>query len=147
MPPIEGTTMSDEELVRLRPRDLAAVWGTAFGQLVDLWRSGLMALLEIGSGEDRTIVSDHCNQISVRLVGGGVPRLKAQNLVGQSFGRQLDGGVVTFREVGPGDPGLVLVDCCIDESLGQQIQGDIYRGEVVDEQGTRIARVALDAGS
>jgi hypothetical protein len=147
MPTIERTIMSDEELVRLRPRDLATVWAAAFGQLVDLWRSGMMALLEAGSGEDRTIISDECNLISVRRVGGGVPRLIARNLVGQSFGRPLDGRVVTFTEKGPGGPGQMLVDCCVDESRAQQVQGDIYRGEVVDEQGTRIARVALDAGS
>jgi hypothetical protein len=139
--------MSDEELVRLRPRDLAAVWGTAFGQLAQLWRSGLMALLEIGSGEDGAILSDECNRISVRRVGGRVPHLTARRLVGQSFGRPLDGGVVTFSVAGPGGPGAVLVDCCVDESLGQGIQGDIYRGEVVDEQGAPIARIALDAGS
>jgi len=139
--------MSDEELVRLRPRDLAAVWGTAFGQLAQLWRSGLMALLEIGSGEDGAILSDECNRVSVRRVGGRVPHLTARRLVGQSFGRPLDGGVVTFSVAGPGGPGAVLVDCCVDESLGQGIQGDIYRGEVVDEQGAAIARIALDAGS
>jgi len=139
--------MSDEELVRLRPRDLAAVWGTAFGQLARLWRSGLMAVLEIGSGEDRTILSDECNRITVQRVGGRVPHLIARNLVGQSFGRPLDGGVVTFHVAGSGGPGAVLVDCCVDESLSQGIQGDIYRGEVVDEQGTPITRIALDAGS
>jgi len=139
--------MRDEELVRLRPRDLATVWGTAFGQLFDLWKSALMALLEAGSGEDRTIVSDECNRLSVQRVGGTVPRLIARNLVGQSFGRTLDGRVVTFTEKTPSGPGHALVDCCVDESHGEPIQGDIYRGEVVDEQGTRIAQVALDAGS
>lgn len=139
--------MSDEELVRLRPRDLAVVWGTAFGQLVDLWRAWIMALLETGSGEDRTVIGDECNRISVRRAGGGMPSLTARNLVGQSFGRPLDGRVVTFAEVGPDGTGRVLVDCCIDESRAKQIQGDIYRGEVVDEQGAVVARVALDAGS
>jgi hypothetical protein len=139
--------MRDEELIRLRPRDLAVVWGTAFGQLIDLWRSGLMALLELGSAEDATVLGDECNRISVQLVGGGVPRLTARNLVGQSFGKPLDGAAVTFNVVGPDGPGLVLVDCCVDESYGGPIQGDIYRGEVVDEQGRHIAWIALDAGS
>src|SRR6266540_1881329 len=124
--------MSDERLVRLRPRDLAKVWGTAFGQLVDLWRAGLISLLEAGSGE-REIPGGHCNEIAVRQVGGRTPRLIARNLIGESFGRPLDGRAVTFTEKGPGGSGLVLVDCCIDEARCRHAQGDLYRGEVVDE--------------
>ena len=138
--------MLDEELVRLRPRDLAAVWGTAFGQVIDLWRAAWTALLEAGSGEAH-ILGDQCNQIAVPAVGGRAPRLIARNLVGESFGRSLGGHCVRFTEKGPGGPGVVLVDCCVDESRDQPIQGDIYRGEVVDERGVLIAQVALDAGS
>jgi len=138
--------MRDEELVRLRPRDLAMVWGTAFGQLVDLWRAGWTALLEASSGEGY-FLGDQCNTIAVRAVGGRAPRLVARNLIGESFGKSLDAQCVTFTEKGSGGPGLVLVDCCVDESVGQPIQGDIYRGEVVDEQDAPIARIALDAGS
>jgi hypothetical protein len=137
--------MSHEGPAGLRPRDLAAVWGTALGQVADLWRAGLVSLLEAMGGGN--VTSGHCNEIKVRAVAGRAPRLVARNLVGESFGRPLDGQVVTFTEKGPGGPGFVLVDCCVDESRAQQIQGDVYRGEVVDEQGTLIARVALDAGS
>lgn len=143
---IGGRGMSDEELVRLRPHDLAIVWGTAFGQLADLWVALMTTLLEVGSGE-REVPDGRCNEIAVRQVGGRTPRLIVQNLIGESFGQQLDGHVVTFRETGPGSPGFVLVDCCIDEALCGHAQGDIYRGELVDEQGTLIAMVALDAGS
>jgi hypothetical protein len=143
---IGGRGMSDEELVRLRPRDLAIVWGTAFGQLADLWIALMTALLEAGSGE-REVPDGRCNEIAVRQVGGRTPRLTVQNLIGESFGKRLDGQVVTFRETGPGGPGFVLVDCCIDEARCGHAQGDIYRGEVVDEQGTLMATVALDAGS
>jgi hypothetical protein len=139
--------MSDDERVRLRPRQLAVVWGTAFGQLIDLWRTWLTALMEVGSGEDRTIRTDECNRITVPSVGGRVPKLTVRNLVGVSFGNQLDGRIVTFTEQGSGGPGLLLVDCCIDESRAQDIQGDLYEGEVVDEQGAVVARLELDAGN
>jgi hypothetical protein len=135
-----------EAPVGLRPHDLAAVWGTALGQLVDLWRTGSLELLKLGSVE-RSIPSSHCNEIRVRRVDGRVPRLLVRNLVGESFGRQLDMEVVTFTEKDSGDPDVVLIDCCIDEARGQSIQGDIYRGEVVDENGAVIARLVLDAGS
>jgi hypothetical protein len=138
--------MSDEELARLRPSDLATVWGTAFGQMIDLWRAALVALLEGGSAETPGL-GDHTTQLSVPAVSGRAPRLLARTLVGESFGRLLDGSAVTFTERGPGDPGLVLVDCSVDESLAQPILGDIYRGEVVDERGAPIARIGLDAGS
>jgi hypothetical protein len=138
--------MRDQELIRLRPRDLATVWGTAFGQVIDLWRTALTALLEAGSGEAH-ILGDHCNQLAVRAVGGRPPSLVARNLVGESFGKSLGGHCVRFTEKISGDPGVVLVDCCVDESRGQPIQGDIYRGEVVDERGVLIAQIALDAGS
>jgi hypothetical protein len=139
--------MSDEERVRLRPRHLAVVWGTAFGQVVDLWRTWLTNLMEVGSGEDKTIPTDECNRITVPSVGGVMPKLTTRNLVGVSFGNQLDGRVVTFTEQGPAGPGLVLVDCCIDESSAQDIQGDVYEGEVVDEQDAVVARIELDAGN
>ena len=49
--------MAENDLVRVRPRDLAKVWGTAFGQIVDLWRTSLMALMELGSGEQKLVQS------------------------------------------------------------------------------------------
>jgi len=138
--------MSDEELARLRPSDLATVWGTAFVQMFDIWRAALIALLEGGSAE-RPGLGDHTNQLSVPAVGGRAPRLLARTLVGESFGRLLDGSAVTFTERGPGGPGLVLVDCSVDESRAHPCMGDIYRGEVVDERGAPIATIGLDAGS
>jgi hypothetical protein len=138
--------MSDEELARMRPGDLATVWGRAFAQLLDLWRAWLIALLEGGSAE-RPGLGDQTNRLRVPTVGGRTPRLLARTLVGESFGRLLDGSVVTFAEWGPGDPGFVLVDCWVDESRAHPCMGDIYRGDVVDEQGKQIATVALDAGS
>ena len=130
----------------LQPHNLAAVWGTALGQVVDIWRAGSLVLLKLGSaGPD--VTSNHCNEIRVRRVGGRVPRLAARNLVGESFGRRLDGQVVRFTEKDSGDPAVALIDCCIDESRGQPIQGDIYRGEVVDEHGMVVAALVLDAGS
>jgi hypothetical protein len=139
-------TVSSEEPRGIRPRDLATVWGKAFGQVVDLWRTGSVALLKVGSTGGNASGS-HCNQISVRRAGGRVPRLTARNLVGESFGKLLDGSLVTFAVKDSGDPDVVLVDCCIDESRGESIQGDIYHGEVVDEHGVVVARVMLDAGS
>jgi hypothetical protein len=130
----------------LAPHNLAAVWGTALRQVVDIWRAGSLVLLKLGTAGP-TVSSNHCNEIRVRRVGGRVPRLTARNLVGESFGKQLDGDVVSFTEKNSGDPDIALIDCCIDESRGQPIQGDIYRGEVVDENGTVIAALILDAGS
>jgi hypothetical protein len=140
------TAMRSEAPLGLRPSDLAAVWGTALGQLVDIWRTGSLALLKLGSVE-RSIPSSHCNEIRVRRVDGRVPRLLVQNLVGESFGKRLGREVVTFAERDSGDPDVALIECCIDESGSQPIQGDIYRGEVVDENGAIIARLVLDAGS
>ena len=140
------TASRGEEPAGLRPHDLASVWGTALGQVVDLWRTGSLALLKLGSIE-RSIPSGHCNEIRVRRVDGRMPRLLVRDLVGESFGRRLDGEAVTFTEKDSGDPEVALIYCCIDESRGQPIQGDIYRGEVVDEHGSIIARLVLDAGS
>jgi hypothetical protein len=142
--------MSNGKFAGLRPHELAAVWGTAFGQLVELWRAGLTALLEIGSGES-TITGSFSNEIEVPAVGGHAPRLIAQNLVGESFGYPLPSNAVIFAERGSARPGHVLVDCWVDESrvqpIADDIKGDIYRGEVVDAQDQRIALIALDVGS
>ena len=138
--------MSNEELIRLRPRDLAAVWGTAFGQLVDLSGAWLRAMMEAGSAEDRTLTGDHRVELRVRVTGGRMPRLAARNLVGETFGRRLDPSLVTFTAKGPAGPGMVLVECGVDETR-RPIRGDLYRGEVVDERGAVVGRIALDAGS
>ncbi|MDF2741894.1 MAG: hypothetical protein K0S88_3264 [Actinomycetia bacterium] len=139
--------MSDEELVRLRPRDLAAVWGTAFGQVVDLWRAWLTALMEAGSAEDPALVGDHRVELLVPAPGGRLPDLSARNLVGETFGGRLDPSLVTFADKGPAGPGMVLVECAVDEARGRSIKGDRYHGEVVDERGAVIGRIVLDAGS
>jgi hypothetical protein len=139
--------MSDEQLVRLRPRDLAAVWGTAFGQTIDLWRAWLTAMMEAGSAEDPTLVGDHQVELLVPAPGGRLPNLRARNLVGETFGRPLDGSLVTFAAKGLAGPDRIRVVCAVDEARGRSIKGDRYLGEVVDERGAVIERIVLDAGS
>jgi hypothetical protein len=139
--------MSDEELVRLRPRDLAAVWGTAFGQMVDLWRAWLTAMMEAGSAEDPALVGEHRVELLVPAPGGRLPDLRARNLIGETFGQRLDGSLVTFPSRRPAGPDLVRVVCGVDEARGRSIKGDRYHGEVVDERGAVVGRIALDAGS
>jgi hypothetical protein len=143
--------MAENDLVRLRPIDVAKVWGTAFGQYIDLWRTALMALIELGSGE-QPIPSGHVNRFSVRSADGRVPRLRARNLVGETFHQQLDGQAVVFTQEGSG-PGSVTVECSINEAYQPTrggtyyIQGDTYTGQVVNEGGTVVATLRLDAGS
>jgi hypothetical protein len=139
--------MSNEELIRLRPRDLAAVWGTAFGQMVDLSRAWLNAMMEAGSAEDPALIGDHRVELRVRASDGRMPRLAARNLVGETFREPLDPSLVTFTDKGPAGPDLVLVECGVDETRAGSIRGDLYRGEVVDERGTLVGRIMLDAGS
>lgn len=136
--------MAENDLVRLRPIDVAKVWATALGQLVSLWRTALTALTELGDGE-QPIPSGQSNRFSVPSADGRMPRLTARNLVGEAFNQRLDGQVVVFTHKGSG-PGSVAVECYIDESF-QPIQGDTYRGQVVTEDGTVVATVSLDAGS
>jgi hypothetical protein len=138
--------VGDEEIVRLRPRDLATVWGTALGQLIELWRAAWTAFLEAG-GREADISGDQTNQFPVRTVDGHAPRLIARDLVGESFGLVVDGRFVTFTERGAAGPDLVLIECGVNEERGQPIHGDIYRGRVEDENGNLVARIALDAGS
>jgi hypothetical protein len=136
--------MAENDLVRLRPRDLAKVWGTAFGQIVDLWRTSLTALIELGSGE-QDISAGQSAQFTMQLAGGRLPRLTARNMVGITYGDRLDSRLVIFTETISG-PGSVTVECSVDE-LQQQIKGDIYVGQVVDEAGNLVATISLDAGS
>jgi hypothetical protein len=136
--------MAENDLVRLRPRDLAKVWGTAFGQIVDLWRTSLMALIELGSGE-QDISAGQSAQFTMQLAGGRLPRLTARNMVGITYGDRLDSRLVIFTETISG-PGSVTVECSVDE-MQQQIKSDIYVGEVVDEAGNLVATISLDAGS
>jgi hypothetical protein len=136
--------MAENDLVRLRPRDLAKVWGMAFGQIVDLWRTSLMALIELGSGE-QDISAGQSAQFTIQLAGGRLPRLTARNMVGITYGDRLDSRLVIFTETISG-PGSVTVECSVDE-MQQQIKSDIYVGEVVDEAGSLVATISLDAGS
>jgi hypothetical protein len=136
--------MAENDLVRLRPIDVAKVWATALGQVADLWRAALTALTELGDGEQR-IPSGQSNRFSVPSADGRMPRLSARHLVGEAFKQRLDGSVVVFEQKGSG-PGSVMVECSIDESF-QPIQGDTYHGQVVTENGTVVATVSLDAGS
>ena len=142
--------MAENDLVRLRPIHVAKVWGTALGQLIDLWRTSLTALMELGSGE-QPIPGDQSNQISVPLVDGWIPRLTARNVVGETFHQRLDGRAVDFKERAR-DSGSVTVECSINEAFrpsrgGTYIQGDTYTGQVVNERGTVVATLRLDAGS
>ena len=136
--------MAENDLVRLRPRDVATVWGTAFGQIIDLWRTALTALMELGSGE-QPIPSGQFNRFKVPSANGRMPRLIARDVVGEAFHQRLDGRAVVFTQVGSGS-GSVTVECSIDEAV-QPIQGDTYCGQVVSEAGTVVATVRLDAGS
>ena len=135
--------MAENDLVRLRPRDVAKVWGTALGQLIDLWRTGLMALTELGSGEQA--ISAGINRFRVPSADGRLPRLIAGDLVGETFQQRLDGRVVVFTVQDSG-PGFVMVECSINQT-GQQIDGDIYCGQIFSEDGKLVATVSLDAGS
>ena len=139
--------MSDEELVRLRPRDLAAVWGKAFGQVADLWRVWAFALLETGAAEDPNLLGDHRVEVRTRAVGGRTPRLVAREFVGETFLERLDPSLVRFDPKPSTDPGVAAFDCYVDEPTGRPIRGDVYVGDVVDERGALIQRIALDAGS
>jgi hypothetical protein len=138
--------MSDRELVRLRPLDLAGVWGKAFGQVIDLWRDLLLSLLELGAAEDTTLTGDHLARFEVRGTGGRPPRLSVRELVGETFGEVLDGRLVRFEVTGAGGPGAVLVECRVEQPADQDITGDRYLGDVVDERGVLVRRISLDAG-
>jgi hypothetical protein len=142
--------MAENDLIRLRPRDVATVWGTAFGQIIDLWRTALTAVTELGSGE-QPIPSDQSNQFSVRSADGQMPRLTARTLVGETFHQRLEGAAVDFKQVGS-SPGSVTVEASIKEAFRPSrgdayIQGDTYTGQVVNERGAVVATVRLDAGS
>jgi hypothetical protein len=136
--------MAENDLIRLRPRDVATVWGTAFGQIIDLWRTALTALMELGSGE-QSIPSDQSNQFSVPSADGQMPRLAARSLVGETFRQRLPGRAVVFSRK-DGSPGSVTVECSIDQAF-QRIKGDTYTGQVVNQHGAVVATVRLDAGS
>jgi hypothetical protein len=139
--------MSNEELVRLRPRDLAAVWGKAFGQVAELWRVWAFSLLEVGAAEDPNLVGDHRAEVRARTVGGRTPLLSARDFVGETFGERLDVRLVRFAPKPSTDAGVAVFDCYVDESTGRRIRGDLYVGDVVDERGALVQRIALDAGS
>lgn len=136
--------MAENDLVRLRPRDLAKVWGTAFGQIVDLWRTSLMAVMELGSGE-QAISAGQSARFTVPSANGQMPRLTARNMVGETYHEPLDGDLVTFTEISS-DRNSVTVECSVDETR-QRITSDTYVGQVVDENGTVVATISLDAGS
>ena len=138
--------MSDQELVRLRPDDLAGVWGKAVGQVIDLWRDLLLSLFELGAAEDLTLAGDHVARFEVRAAGGQPPRLSVRELVGETFGEVLDGRLVRFQVVGSGGPGRVLVECRVEQRADQDIIGDRYVGDVVDERRVLVRRISLDAG-
>jgi hypothetical protein len=136
--------MADKDLTGHRPIDLAKVWGTAFGQFADLWRTTLMALLEVGSGE-QAIAAGQSARFKVPSANGQMPRLTARNMVGETYDKPLDGRLVVFTEISS-DPVSVTVECSVDETL-EPIRGDTYVGQVVDEADRVVARISLDAGS
>ena len=143
--------MAENDLVRLRPIHVAKVWGTALGQLIDLWRTALTALMELGSGE-QPLPSGQFNRFSVRSADGRMPGLTARNVVGETFHQRLDGRAVVFIQKDSG-PGSITVECTINEGFRPSrggtsyIQGDTYTGQVVNERGTVVATLRLDAGS
>jgi hypothetical protein len=136
--------MADKDLTGHRPIDLAKVWGTAVGQFIDLWRTSLMALMELGSGE-QAISAGQSARFRVPSANGHMPRLTARNMVGETYHKPLDAGLVIFTEISS-DPGYVTVECSVDETR-QRITIDTYVGQVVDANGTVVATVSLDAGS
>jgi hypothetical protein len=144
--------MADKEFARLRPRDLAVVWGTAFGQVLDLWRAALTAFMEVGSAEQKGLTGSQFQVIEVPAVNGHMPPLVAGGLVGETWHEALDGGLVEFEEKAVLGNGRVRVECSVDERSGQPITGDIYRGTVYraaagGARGEALAELALDAGS
>jgi hypothetical protein len=136
--------MADKDLTGHRPIDLAKVWGTAVGQFIDLWRTSLMALMELGSGE-QAISAGQSARFRVPSADGHMPRLTARNMVGETYHKPLDGALVIFTEISS-EPGYVTVECSVDETR-QRITGDTYVGQIVDANGTVVATVSLDAGS
>lgn len=137
--------MTEKELVRLRPADLARVWGRAFGQVVDLWRTSVMSLMELGSSE-QAISAGQSARFRVRSANGHVPRLTARHMVGETYGEELDDGLVMFTGAGSDPGGYVTVECSVNQTL-VPILGDTYVGQVVNENGRVVARISLDAGS
>src|SRR5262249_14375562 len=119
--------MAENDLVRLRPRDLAKVWGTAFGQIIDLWRTSMMALMELGSGE-QAISAGQSARFTVPSANGQMPRLTARNMVGETYNEPLDGDLVIFTKVSS-NSNSATVECSADETQ-QQIEGDVYVGQV-----------------
>ena len=89
--------MADKDLTGHRPIDLAKVWGTAVGQFIDLWRTSLMAVTELGSGE-QAISAGQSARFTVPSANGQMPRLTARNMVGITYGEQLDSQLVIFTE-------------------------------------------------
>jgi hypothetical protein len=137
--------MSDDRTFPLRPRDLAVVWGTAFVQVTELWRTAIKAFSEAGWTEapvegnrrDRVVVPEE----------SAAAGLRASTLTGESFGEQLPGDAVQFTRGESPRPGSVVMICGVDEARTPPVKGDIYRGTVVDAHGTVVGEIALDAGS
>lgn len=136
--------MADEERCEPTPRDLAIAWGTAFVQFTELWRAGITAFSEAGSAE-APIDGNERDRFVVRE--SAAAGLHASTMKGESFGQQLPGNAVHITQDGPPRAGWVLMSCRIDEARIPRVKGDVYRGTVVDEQGTVVSKIALDAGS
>jgi hypothetical protein len=136
--------MAEKELVRLRPIDVARVWGTAFGQIVDLWRTSLMGLMELGSGE-QAISAGQSARFRVPSATGQMPRLTARNMVGETYREPLDGALVIFTEISS-EPGYITVECWVNETR-EPIRSDTYVGQVVNQARRVVATISLDAGS
>jgi hypothetical protein len=136
--------MPDKELVRIRPIDLARVWGTAFGQIVDMWLTSVTGLMELGSGE-QAISAGQSAQFRVRSASGQMPRLTAGDMVGETYHERLNGSLVTFNKISS-DPDGVTVECSVNDTLAK-IRGDTYVGQVFDQAGRVVATISLDAGS
>jgi hypothetical protein len=136
--------MADEERCAPTPRDLAIVWGTAFVQFTKLWQAGIKAFAEAGSAE-APIGGNERDRFVVRESASA--GLRASTMRGESFDQQLPGDAVHITQEGPPQAGWVLMSCRIDEARIPRVQGDVYRGTVVDAQGEVVSTIALDVGS
>jgi hypothetical protein len=137
--------MGDEHKVAFRPRDLAIVWGTAFGQLSRIWTASIRALLEYGSAEAAIHgqLSDH---VDVPATGGGAGSLRVGKMVGETFGETLRHQAVKVSGQKPIGHDLIRVYFRVDEALAHPVTGDIYRGSVLVQEKV-VGQIGLDAGS
>jgi|SRR5581483_9233760 len=138
--------MGDERIVQARPIDLAIVWGRALGQLADLWKAGVSAMMEAGNAE-ADVTGGLVTTVTVATGKGETPALRVRNMKGESFGASLSSDAVKCTPGKPAGDTATFEFSVDDKKVPPELTGDIYRGEVVDARGRVIGRIALDAGS